>query len=73
MFVARPLNFSAALFACADTVWRALARAARWLADCQSRAEQRRALAELDDRMLKDVGIAPGEAAREIAKPFWRA
>ena len=73
MFVARPSNFSAVLLACADAAWRALVRAARWCADCQSRAEQRRALAALDDRMLKDVGIAPGEAAREIAKPFWRA
>jgi uncharacterized protein YjiS (DUF1127 family) len=73
MFIARPFDISAALFACAETVCKALGRAQRWCSDCQARAEQRRALAELDERMLKDVGIAPSTAAREIAKPFWRA
>ena len=36
-------------------------------------AEQRRHLAELDERMLKDVGVTPREAAAESAKPWWRA
>lgn len=36
------------------------------------RSRQRRALANLDGRMLNDVGITPAAAAREIAKPFWR-
>ena len=35
------------------------------------RHRQRRALAELDDRLLKDIGITRPEADREIAKPFW--
>lgn len=30
------------------------------------------ALAGLDRRMLRDIGVTPSEAAREIAKPFWR-
>ena len=33
---------------------------------------QRRALAALDDRPLKDVGISRSEARREAGKPFWR-
>ena len=37
----------------------------------QERAEQRHALRELDQRMLKDVGISASEAARESRKPFW--
>jgi uncharacterized protein YjiS (DUF1127 family) len=36
------------------------------------RSRQRRALADLDDRLLDDVGITRSAAAREIAKPFWR-
>jgi uncharacterized protein YjiS (DUF1127 family) len=35
------------------------------------RSRQRRALANLDDRLLDDVGISRSEARREIAKPFW--
>ncbi len=35
------------------------------------RATQRHALAELDDRLLKDVGISRSEARQETAKPFW--
>lgn len=33
---------------------------------------QRRVLAELDARMLADIGLTPNEAAREAGKPFWR-
>jgi uncharacterized protein YjiS (DUF1127 family) len=33
---------------------------------------QRRALAELDDRMLRDIGLTRSQAEREIRKPFWR-
>jgi uncharacterized protein YjiS (DUF1127 family) len=36
------------------------------------RAQQRRALAELDDRFLKDVGISKAAAAAEASKPFWK-
>lgn len=37
------------------------------------RAQSRRELAELDDFLLADLGLDPIEAAREAAKPFWRA
>lgn len=36
------------------------------------RSRQRHALADLDDRLLDDIGITRFEAAWEIAKPFWR-
>jgi uncharacterized protein YjiS (DUF1127 family) len=46
-----------------------VARAARsWIERCK----QRRALAELDDRLLDDVGLSREQARGEIAKPFWR-
>lgn len=37
------------------------------------RARLRRALAELDARQLRDVGLDEARIRREIAKPFWRA
>jgi uncharacterized protein YjiS (DUF1127 family) len=57
----------------AAAVDAALRRFARWSALCFARAEQRRRLAELDARMLKDIGVTPAEAAAESAKPWWRA
>lgn len=39
----------------------------------QARATQRHHLAQLDDSMLKDIGVSRIDAAREAAKPFWRA
>ena len=37
------------------------------------RAHQRRQLAQLDARALRDVGISREQAAAEAAKPFWQA
>jgi uncharacterized protein YjiS (DUF1127 family) len=37
------------------------------------RVRERRELARLDDRMLRDIGLSPSERARELDKPFWRA
>jgi uncharacterized protein YjiS (DUF1127 family) len=39
------------------------------------RSRQRRRLgelAELDNYLLKDIGVSKDEAFREAAKPFWR-
>ena len=35
-------------------------------------SNQRRALAELDDRLLRDIGVTRYDAAQEAKKPFWR-
>jgi uncharacterized protein YjiS (DUF1127 family) len=40
----------------------------RWIA----RHEQRQSLLELDDRLLRDIGISRGDARREAERPFWR-
>ncbi|MFQ5994081.1 MAG: DUF1127 domain-containing protein [Acidiferrobacterales bacterium] len=50
----------------------ALSRTAKTFFCWQERARQRHALSELDDRLLKDVGISRAEAEREGRKPFWR-
>lgn len=44
--------------------------AAIWLP--MERGRQRRALAELDDRLLRDIGLTRTDVWHEIAKPFWR-
>jgi len=48
--------------------------AAAWMlfATWNEQARQRRALASLDDHMLRDIGITRVDAARECEKPFWR-
>jgi uncharacterized protein YjiS (DUF1127 family) len=47
----------------------ALLGIAMWLRDRQL---QRKALLELDDHLLADVGLTRFEASREGCKPFWR-
>jgi uncharacterized protein YjiS (DUF1127 family) len=37
------------------------------------RSVQRKALLEMDDIQLLDIGISRKAAAQEAAKPFWRA
>jgi uncharacterized protein YjiS (DUF1127 family) len=37
------------------------------------RARERRALMEMSDRTLRDVGISRADACREAARPFWRS
>jgi uncharacterized protein YjiS (DUF1127 family) len=44
----------------------------RWYARCSARYRQRQALAQLDDRALKDIGITREQAKAEAAKPFWK-
>jgi uncharacterized protein YjiS (DUF1127 family) len=39
-----------------------------WIA----RSRQRRALAELDDHLLADIGVSAEQAVREATKPFWQ-
>jgi uncharacterized protein YjiS (DUF1127 family) len=43
-----------------------------WIKTAAERWRQRRALAEIDDRMLRDMGISRSQAMAEAAKPFWR-
>ena len=39
----------------------------------QERARARRQLAELDDHLLRDIGVDRDALRHEIDKPFWRA
>jgi len=49
-----------------------LARITATLRLWHRRRVARRALAQIDARSLRDVGIAPEMAAYEIDQPFWR-
>ncbi len=51
---------------------QALMRGFDRLADWLERGRSRRALAGLDHRMLKDIGLSRADALAEAEKPFWR-
>lgn len=51
-----------------DAVFGWLRRIPVWI----SRHRQRKALAELNDYLLDDIGVSYDAALREAAKPFWR-
>lgn len=51
---------------------RALLSIMRRLGGWYDRWLQRQDLAELDDHILRDIGISPREVERECAKPFWQ-
>jgi len=38
----------------------------------RERSKQRKALTELDDRLLEDIGVTRAAAKYEASKPFWR-
>ena len=43
------------------------------LATWRRRAHERRELATLDHRTIRDLGLSPGEIQFEANKPFWRS
>ena len=57
----RPMAFPAGL-AKLRPLWRVWRR----------RVRSRRELAEIDDHMLRDIGLTRSVALTESAKPFWR-
>ena len=48
-----------------------LSRVVSRLLDWHGLARQRRALAALDDHMLKDIGLSRADARQEADRPFW--
>jgi uncharacterized protein YjiS (DUF1127 family) len=44
----------------------------RWCARCSARSRQREALAELDGRLLDDIGVTRQQAIAEASEPFWK-
>lgn len=52
---------------------RAVARVIATIRLWRERAQSRRDLAGCDPRLLRDIGVSPLDAGREIGKSFWRA
>lgn len=42
------------------------------LQNWSARAHERRMLLQLDERMLKDIGVTRVDVMQETSKPFWR-
>ena len=42
------------------------------LARAHERSRQRQTLRDLDDHLLRDIGVTREQAEREAHKPFWR-
>ena len=36
------------------------------------RAQSRKHLAEMDSRLLKDIGLTEADRSQEVVKPFWK-
>jgi uncharacterized protein YjiS (DUF1127 family) len=49
-----------------------LVRLAETIAVGFERRRQRLALARLDDRMLRDIGLTSADVEGELTKPFWK-
>jgi uncharacterized protein YjiS (DUF1127 family) len=41
--------------------------------DWQERVRQRHHLGEMDDHLLRDIGLSRADLEHESSKPFWRA
>lgn len=53
--------------------WRQLRTLLRcWIVARLARQRQRRALAALDERLLRDIGVSAEAARIEVEKPIWR-
>jgi uncharacterized protein YjiS (DUF1127 family) len=55
-----------------ETRFLARARVGRTFTAWRNRHRQRAALAQLDARLLRDIGLTRADVVAECAKPFWK-
>jgi uncharacterized protein YjiS (DUF1127 family) len=65
-------NFSESLSTCRQKNSISIRKPKRMINTWISRSRQRKQLAKLDDRLLKDIGLTRSQAEIEISKPFWK-
>lgn len=54
-------------------LWTLPERVADTLYEWQRRASERHNLRQLNDHMLRDIGLSRADVERESGKPFWTA
>lgn len=54
------------------TVWMLVNRAITVAMAWQRRQHERRHLSELDERLLRDMGLSRADVIIESSKPFWK-
>jgi uncharacterized protein YjiS (DUF1127 family) len=64
-------RLSVATFWAVQALGQALVHGLTTLVVWQERVRERRRLAALDDRLLRDVGLSRADTEQEIHKPFW--
>ncbi len=65
----RVIGYAPAAFDLSSPFTAAFSTVVTWM----ERHEQRRTLAEMDSRLLQDMGMDRVDALHEAAKPFWQA
>lgn len=70
--MSRPATRALSLFA-PVLVWPNPRKALLRWAELRALAQQRRALAGLDDTLLRDIGLTADAARAEAERPFWDA
>src|SRR5262249_23257625 len=53
------------------TMLRLVVRTGQMLQAIQDRAQERYKLLELDDRMLRDIGLTRADVVRALSRPLW--
>jgi uncharacterized protein YjiS (DUF1127 family) len=66
------VEISAALYGMVQRIEAAAIKVRKTFAIWASRTEDRRHLAELDDHMLKDIGLTRAAVLGEFDKHFWQ-
>ena len=66
------LDIAALTFAAVERVEGFAANSIKGVKTWMSRSQERRLLAQMNQRMLEDIGLTRADVDREVAKFFWQ-